>query len=333
MLLSDFHYPLPPELIADRPTQPRDHSRLMVVHRQTQTIEHAHFYDLAKWIDPEDLLILNDTKVIPARLRSGKIEILLLEETSPRHWIVIGQPGKKLKPGVRLFLDPLISGVEQVEIEVLKTLPDGTRVIRFFGDVDLQQFGTMPLPPYIEEARRAHNLPLIQPEDATWYQPIHAHYDGSVAAPTAGLHFTPELLATFNHAFVTLHVGLATFRPVKVEHIEDHEMHTERYTIPENLAERAQQARRVVAVGTTTARVLESVPDIHPSTGKTNIYIYPPYKFKRVDALITNFHLPGSSLILLVAAFMGQELQRRAYEEAIREQYRFYSYGDAMLIL
>ncbi|MFH1067271.1 MAG: tRNA preQ1(34) S-adenosylmethionine ribosyltransferase-isomerase QueA [bacterium] len=335
MTLKDFSYELPERLIATQPAEPRDHARLMVVHRDSATIEHALFKDLGRWLGAEDLLILNKSKVIPARLpaEQGAVEIFLLEETSPLHWLAIGKPSKKLKPGMRLRLVTPQPDMTPPEVEVLKTLPDGRRVIRFFEPVDLERFGGVPLPPYIEEARRERNLPIVQPEDKVWYQTVYAEEAGSVAAPTAGLHFTPELLQKFPHAFITLHVGLGTFRPVKTQRLEEHVMHAEKYSIPAGLAEKAARAKRVISVGTTVARVLEAVPSLQPSTGQTDIFIYPPYRFKRVDAMITNFHLPGSSLLMLVAAFMGLELQRKAYEEAIRQEYSFYSYGDAMLIL
>lgn len=330
-----FLYELPEKLIAQQPIEPRDHARLMVVDRKTEKIEHALFKDLARWIQPSDLLVLNNSQVIPARLSAekGSVEIFLLEETSPQHWLAIGKPGKKLRMGHRLWLDPICPEIKPVQVEVLNTLPDGQRVIRFFEEIDLQDFGSLPLPHYIEQARKRSHSKTHVSEDDAWYQTVYASEAGSVAAPTAGLHFTPELLSQFQTAFVTLHVGLGTFRPVKVENIEDHEMHTERYVIPKDLAEKAKQASRVVAVGTTTARVLESVPSLRPGPGRTNIFIHPPYTPKRVDALITNFHLPGSTLIMLVAGFMGLELQKYAYEEAIKNDYKFYSYGDAMLIL
>lgn len=333
MQLSDFHFDLPPELIATTPAEPRDHARLLVVHRETQTIEHARFDDLPKWISRDDLLILNNSKVLPARLsaENGSVEILLLEETSPQHWLAIGD--RKLKPGRKFKLDPHSPQTSPVEMEVLGTLPSGERVIRFLSEINLDDFGSMPLPPYIEKMRKQTGMPLSVPEDRDWYQTTFSEKGGSVAAPTAGLHFTPELLQKFNHAFVTLHVGLGTFRPVKVENIEDHDMHSERYSIPQGLQEKAAKAKRVIAVGTTASRVIETIPDLHPCSGQTKIFIYPPYKFKRVDAMVTNFHLPGSTLIMLVASFMELELQKRAYAEAIAQKYRFYSYGDAMLIL
>lgn len=334
-LLADYQFDLPPDRIARKPAHPRDSSRLMVVNRADGSITHARFHDLGQWIGPDDLLLLNNTKVLPARLSAegGTVEILLTEETSPRHWLAIGKPGKKLKPGASLVLDAIEPGHPPVTVEVLKTLPDAQRVIRFHSDVQLEDFGRLPLPPYILQARAHHHQPAYLPEDTHDYQTVYAEKTGSVAAPTAGLHFTPEMLAHFNHAFVTLHVGLGTFRPVKVADVTEHDMHGERYHIPDGLAEKAAAAKRVVAVGTTVCRVIETAPKLQPGGGLTNRLIYPPYAFRRTDALITNFHLPGSTLLMLVAALTGLDLQRKAYAEAIRENYRFYSYGDAMLIL
>jgi S-adenosylmethionine:tRNA ribosyltransferase-isomerase len=336
--LSDFLYDLPQERIATHPITPRDHSKLMVVHRDSGSIEHAHFHELSRWVTPEDLLLLNNTKVIPARLHAdaGTTEILLIEETSPRNWVAIGKPGKRLKAGTILELIP--SGPSPTKnppakVEILKSLEDGTRIVRLLGDFKLEDYGQLPLPPYIQKARLQHNEPDYLPEDNELYQTIYAQQPGSVAAPTAGLHFTPELLQKFQHDFITLNVGLGTFRPVKVENLEDHPMHTESYEVPDGLAEKIKQAGRVIAVGTTTARVLESNPKLRPGPGQTNIFIHPPYRFKRTDALITNFHLPGSTLLMLVAAMMGVELQRKAYQAAIENNYRFFSYGDAMLIV
>lgn len=333
-LLDDYQYDLPPELIATHPAEPRDASRLMVIHRASGKIEHAHFRDLGQWIQPDDLLILNDTKVIPARLSAeeGRVEILLTEETSPGHWTAIGRPAKSLLPGARLRLDGA-DGPSEATVEVLKTLPDGQRVLRFPTPIRLEDYGQLPLPPYILKSRQNQHQPAYTAADHQHYQTVYAQNPGSVAAPTAGLHFTPELLGKFPHAFLTLHVGLGTFRPVKVRDVAEHDMHREHYIVPPGLAERAERAARVVAVGTTVCRVLESNPRLTPGAADTRLMIYPPYTFRRTDALITNFHLPGSTLLMLVAAFMGIELQRRAYAEAVRERYRFYSYGDAMLIL
>jgi S-adenosylmethionine:tRNA ribosyltransferase-isomerase len=333
MKLTDFYYDLPPELIATTPSEPRDHARLMVVDRKTQTFEHAHFHDLAKWISADDFLILNNSKVIPARLLGKDFELLLMEETSPRHWLAIGKPGKRLKAGMRLHILSQKENMLPLECEVLEVLQDGQRVLRFFTDIDFDCYGLMPLPPYIEKMREQTHMTIQCPEDRQWYQTTYAASQGSVASPTAGLHFTPELLNQFQHSFVTLHVGLGTFRSIKTEFIEDHVMHYERYEIPDDLAAQVAPSKRIVAVGTTTVRVLETVPSLKAGKGKTNIFIHPPYTFKKVDALITNFHLPQSSLIVLLASFMGLELQKKAYQEAIREKYKFYSYGDAMLIL
>jgi S-adenosylmethionine:tRNA ribosyltransferase-isomerase len=333
-LVADYQFDLPPGRIATHPAEPRDSARLMVVDRASGTITHAHFRDLGQWITSEDLLVLNDTKVIPARLsaQNGAVEILLTQETSPRHWTAIGKPAKLLRAGARLRLDHP-SGHPGAELEILKTLPDGQRVIRFFEDIRLEDYGQLPLPPYILKSRAEQQEPSYIASDNSDYQTVYARVAGSVAAPTAGLHFTPALLQSLPHAFLTLHVGLGTFRPVKVQDVADHDMHREHYFIPEGLAERARNARRVVAVGTTVCRVLETRPSLEAGAGETALLIYPPYRFRRTDALITNFHLPGSTLLMLVAAFMGLELQRRAYAEAIAQNYRFYSYGDAMLIL
>jgi S-adenosylmethionine:tRNA ribosyltransferase-isomerase len=240
------------------------------------------------------------------------------------------KPGARAKPFMRLTF-----GTEEkpVEAEVLKTLPGGERVLRFFGELDVDALGEMPLPPYIRKRRVALGESEHAAEDFERYQTVYAKQAGSVAAPTAGLHFTPELLARFNHAFVTLHVGLGTFRPVKTEFIADHEMHEEVYSIPEGLEAAYEKAKRVVAVGTTSARVLESAANLRPGRGRTRIFIHPPYEFRRVDALLTNFHLPHSTLLMLVSALMGREKMLEIYREAVAQKYRFFSYGDAMLIL
>lgn len=277
--------------------------------------------------------MLNNSKVIPARMMADEGEILLTEETSPQHWLALCHPAKNFKAQGLVHIHPLASGHPPLEAEILKTLSDGQRVLRFFQPVDLALYGQPPLPPYIMKARKAQGHAEITDADVQWYQTVYAAENGSVAAPTAGLHFTPELLSRFQHAFVTLHVGLGTFRPVKTDDIRNHEMHEERFTIQEGLAEKVRAARRVVAVGTTVARVMESRPGLSPGSGRTKIFIHPPYTPKRVDALITNFHTPKSTLLMLVAALTGLELQRKAYTEAVAEKYRFYSYGDAMLIL
>jgi len=332
---SDYEYELPPELIATHPTPQREESRLLVYHRATDRVEHRHFYDLVEYLTPDDLLVLNDSKVRPAALTTsdGRLEVLLLEETSPQHWVALVKPGARAKPGMRLKFTPPSGDVEKpVEAEVLKTLPGGERVLRFFAAPDLNAMGEMPLPPYIRKRRVTLGEKEHLPEDFERYQTVYARRLGSVAAPTAGLHFTPELLARFPHAFVTLHVGLGTFRPVKTEYLEDHEMHEEVYSIPEGFEAAYEKAGRVIAVGTTSARVLEAAPHLRHS-GKTRIFIHPPYEFKRVDALLTNFHLPHSTLLMLVSALVGRERLLEIYHEAVGLKYRFFSYGDAMLIL
>lgn len=332
---TEFHFDLPPDLIAARPPDRRDGSRLMVVDRASRQIHTGPFAEVTRWLQPDDLLVLNDSRVIHARLLQPepRTELLLLEETSPGHWLAIGKPAKRITPGSELHIPPHQPGSPPLTARILRSLPDGSRVVRLPTEADLSAYGEMPLPPYILEARQRQGLPTRLPEDEERYQTVYAREAGSVAAPTAGLHFTPELLAKLNHAFLTLHVGLGTFRPVKVDDIDKHEMHEERFFIPQGLAERAAAARRIVAVGTTTARVLETVPDLRPGPGRTRIFIRPPYHPKRTNALLTNFHLPGSTLLMLVAAFTGIELQRQAYQRAIAERFRFFSYGDAMLIL
>lgn len=333
---SDYEYELPPELIATHPAAHRAESRLLVYDRATDRIEHRRFDDLPEYLGPDDLLVLNDSKVRPAALATsdGRLEVLLLEETSPQHWVALVKPGARAKPGMRLsFAAGSGDGEKLVEAEVLKTLPGGERVLRFFSALDLDTMGEMPLPPYIRKRRVTLGEKEHLPEDFERYQTVYARQLGSVAAPTAGLHFTPELLARFQHAFVTLHVGLGTFRPVKTEYLDDHEMHEEVYSIPEGFEAAYEAARRVVAVGTTSARVLESAPHLRHYRGRTRIFIHPPYEFKRVDALLTNFHLPHSTLLMLVSALVGRERLLEIYREAVGLKYRFFSYGDAMLIL
>jgi S-adenosylmethionine:tRNA ribosyltransferase-isomerase len=334
---SDYEFDLPPELIATHPAARREESRLLVYHRAEDRIEHRRFFDLPEYIGADDLLVLNDSKVRPAALATvdGRLEALLLEETSPRHWVALVKPGARAKPGMRLLF-PAKTGApdaKPIEAEVLKTLPGGERVLRFFGEVDLNAMGEMPLPPYIRKRRGVLGEAEHAAEDFERYQTVYARQEGSVAAPTAGLHFTPELLARFRHAFVTLHVGLGTFRPVKTEFIFDHEMHEEIYSIPEGFEEAYEAAPRVIAVGTTSARVLEAAPTLRKGRGRTRIFIHPPYEFKRIDGLLTNFHLPHSTLLMLVSALTGREKLLEIYREAVREKYRFFSYGDAMLIL
>lgn len=330
-------YGLPPDRIATEPAHPRDSARLLVLERSRQELRDLRIKDLPALLQKEDLLILNNSKVIPARLicSSNRTELLLLEETSPGWWTALGTPAKRLAPGTDLFPDPLEGpppGAPLLRVE--KTIPGGQLVIRSLVEkFDLQAYGRPPLPPYILKSRKARGQPDFDPADIDAYQTTYAKIPGSVAAPTAGLHFTPELLSQLNHAFVTLHVGLGTFRPVKTADFRDHPMHAERYEIGPDLEAKISSAGRVIAVGTTSVRVLESAPHLRPHTGTTSAYIYPPYQFQRVHGLLTNFHLPHSTLLLLVAAFAGPDLALRAYEHAIRENYRFFSYGDAMLIL
>ena len=330
-------YVLPPDLIATHPANPRDSARLLLVNRDTGRWEDRQIRDLPAILSPRDLLVLNDSRVIPARLicSRNRTELLLLEETSPGWWTALGTPAKRLAPGTDLFPDPLEGPPSETPLlRVEKTIPGGQLVLRSLGGkLDLDAFGRPPLPPYILKTRKTQGQPDFDRGDIASYQTIYAKNPGSVAAPTAGLHFTPELLRQLNHAFVTLHVGLGTFRPIKTADFHDHPMHEERYEIAPGLEEKISAAGRVIAVGTTSARVLESAPHLRPHTGTTSVYIYPPYGFQRVGGLLTNFHLPHSTLLLLVAAFAGTELALRAYEHAIREKYRFYSYGDAMLIL
>ncbi|MCE0524151.1 MAG: tRNA preQ1(34) S-adenosylmethionine ribosyltransferase-isomerase QueA [Methylacidiphilales bacterium] len=339
--LSDYEYELPPELIAIHPAPHREESRLLVYHRADGRVEHRHFFDLPEYIGPDDLLVLNDSKVRPAAMATsdGRLEVLLLEETSPQHWVALVKPGARARPGMRLFFAPRARDGQAhtegkpIEAEVLKTLPGGERVLRFFSPLDLESMGEMPLPPYIRKRREILGESEHAPEDFERYQTVYACQPGSVAAPTAGLHFTPELLARFRHAFVTLHVGLGTFRPVKTEFLADHEMHEEVYSIPEGFEAACEAAQRVIAVGTTSARVLEAAPHLRVHRGRTRIFIHPPYEFKRVDALLTNFHLPHSTLLMLVSAMVGRERVLELYREAVGLKYRFFSYGDAMLIL
>lgn len=340
MKLSDFNYELPEELIAQDPLEKRDNSRLMVLHRTTGEIEHKHFYDIIDYLNPGDCLVVNNTKVIPARLMGVKeetgasIEVLLLKRKEEKVWETLVKPGKKARVGARIsFGDGLLVG------EVIDVVEEGNRLIRFeydgiFEEI-LDQLGQMPLPPYI-----THQL-----QDKNRYQTVYAKHDGSAAAPTAGLHFTEELLQKIEEkgiriAKVTLHVGLGTFRPVKEENVLDHHMHSEFYMVDEEAARIINETKaaggRVISVGTTSTRTLESVaePDGHipVKSGWTDIFIYPGYQFKAVDCLITNFHLPESTLIMLVSALADRETILHAYETAVQEKYRFFSFGDAMFI-
>ena len=341
MKTSDFNYELPEELIAQEPLEDRASSRLLVLHKDTGEREHKHFREIRDYLRAGDCLVINDTRVLPARLfgeRVGTgavIEVLLLVRRELDVWEVLVRPGRKARPGDRISF-----GGGRLTAEVLTIVEDGNRLVRFHYDgvfeAILEELGEMPLPPYI-----THKL-----EDKTRYQTVYAAHDGSAAAPTAGLHFTPEPLKEIEGmgvkiANVTLHVGLGTFRPVKVDDVLDHEMHSEYYVVEEEQAAIMNEAKRnggrIFAVGTTSTRTLESVTDengvIQAKSGWTKIFIYPGYTFKAVDCLITNFHLPESTLIMLVSALAGKELVMETYAEAVRERYRFFSFGDAMLIL
>jgi S-adenosylmethionine:tRNA ribosyltransferase-isomerase len=324
--LSDYQYDLPPELIADRPTPYRQDSRMMVIERSTGRIMNRRFTDLGDYLTPSDLLLLNDSRVIPARLHddSGRIEILLLERRSPTLWSAMVRPGKKMRAGDSV-------DVAGTRAEVREILEDGTRLLEFAAEPDLDRYGEMPIPPYFHRA--------ADDQDKERYQTVYARDPGSVAAPTAGLHFTPEILSGLNHAFVTLHVGAGTFQPVKTEDLSLHRMHSEHYTLSGEAIRRINETKtsggRIIAVGTTTTRVLESQPPgaLRAVSGSTDIFIRPPYQFRRIDSLLTNFHLPGSTLLMLVSALTGREQILAAYAEAVREKYRFFSYGDCMLIV
>ena len=343
MKTTDFYYDLPKELIAQHPKEKRDESRLMVLDRQTKQIEHKVFKDIIDYLKPGDCLVRNNTKVIPARLYGkivGKeteklVEILILKQLNNDNWEAMVRPGKKIKPGVKIeFGEGLLTA------EVLEILENGNRIVHFmyegiFNEI-LDQIGLMPLPPYITEKLKEKDR----------YQTVYAKYDGSAAAPTAGLHFTNELLQKIEEkgitiANVTLHVGIGTFRPVKVENVEEHKMHVEHFYIKKEDADKINKAKQngnnVIAVGTTSGRVLETVADEHGKVkeieGDTGIFIYPGYKFKCVDKLITNFHLPESTLLMLVSALADKEFILKAYTKAVEEKYRFFSFGDAMLIM
>ena len=340
MKVSDFNYNLPKELIAQVPIKNRDQSRLMVLDRKNKTIENKIFKDIIDYLEPGDCLVRNNTKVIPARLYGVKeetganVEFLLLKRIEGDIWEVMVKPGKKLMPGARVNF-----GNGALKAEILEKLDGGNRKVKFeysgiFNEI-LNEIGLMPLPPYIHEKLKEKDR----------YQTVYAKYEGSAAAPTAGLHFTDKLFEKLKEkgvevANVTLHVGIGTFRPVKVENIEEHDMHSEHFYIKAEDAEKINKAKReghrVIAVGTTSCRVLESIADengyVKEVEGDTNIFIYPGYKFKCLDALITNFHLPESTLIMLVSALAGKDFIMQAYEEAVKEQYKFFSFGDAMFI-
>lgn len=338
---SDFYFELPKELIAQDPLSDRSSSRLMVLDQTTGEVSHHIFKEIPRFLRPGDCLVLNNTKVIPARLlgereeTGGRVEVLLLRRREGDVWETLVKPGKKCRPGTRLCF-----GSGLLRAEVLETVDEGNRLVRFeydgiFEEV-LDRLGEMPLPPYI-----THKL-----EDRNRYQTVYAKYEGSAAAPTAGLHFTPELLAQIEEsgvdiAYVTLHVGLGTFRPVKEENVLEHHMHSEYYQVTEEAARKINRAKenggRIICVGTTSCRTVESACDadgkVKPGCGNTEIFIYPGYQFRVLDALITNFHLPESTLIMLVSALAGREHVLKAYDEAVREKYRFFSFGDAMLVM
>ena len=341
MELKEFYYDLPEELIAQVPIKNRDESRLMVLDRKKKTIEHRIFKDIIEYLNPGDCLVRNNTKVIPARLYGKKetganVEFILLKNLEGDTWEVMCRPGNKLHVGTKV-----IFGNGLLRAEILETMPDGTRKVKFtysgiFNEI-LDQIGLMPLPPYIHESLKDNNR----------YQTVYAKYKGSAAAPTAGLHFTEDLIKKIEEkgikiANVTLHVGIGTFRPVKEKNIEDHHMHTEHYYIKKEDADKINETKlsgkRVIAVGTTSCRTLETIADektgfVKECEGDTGIYIYPGYKFKCIDGLVTNFHLPESTLIMLVSAFAGKDYIMKAYKEAVDKRYRFFSFGDAMLIL
>lgn len=341
MKTSDFYYDLPEELIAQDPLEDRTASRLLVLDRQTGTVEHKIFSDVIDYLNKGDCLVINNTRVIPARLigekegTGGKVEVLLLKRRANDVWETLVKPGKKLKPGAKITF-----GDGRLRAEVLEVVEEGNRLVKFhyegiFEEI-LDSLGEMPLPPYI-----THKL-----EDKEMYQTVYAKFDGSAAAPTAGLHFTKELLNKIEEkgikiSSITLHVGLGTFRPVKVDDVNNHHMHTEWYEVNAEAAEIINETKRnggrVICVGTTSCRTIESVADdngyMKAKTGETDIFIYPGYKFKVMDGLITNFHLPESTLVMLVSAFAGKENVLSAYETAVKEKYRFFSFGDAMILI
>ena len=370
MRTSDFDYFLPPELISQTPIEPRDSSRLLVLDRGIERVEHRRFYDILDYVRPGDVMVFNQSRVIPARMfgrrqdTGGKVELLLLRRVGDGVWQALGKPGRRLQPGAVLVIDKPVpsSGVEipggissmggvwgdsaegnpdQLEVQVLTSGEDGIKTVRFPDEQDLHRWGEVPLPPYIHQRL----------EDPERYQTIYSRHPGSVAAPTAGLHFTDSLLARLVQArvelvFVTLHVGLDTFRPVHGEDPTEHQIHTEHYQVGGEAADALQRARsegrRIIAVGTTSVRVLEQLgqdlaargsSELASTKGQAKLFILPGHQFRLVDAMLTNFHLPRSTLLMLVSAFAGRELILRTYQEAIQQRYRFYSFGDAMLIL
>jgi len=335
MRLSDFDYDLPPELIARHPLRERAGSRMLVVHREAGEIEHRRFFDLPGYVRAGDVFVFNDTRVVPARFISedGRVEVFRVEVEGPGRWWCLVRPGRRMKPGRTVRVGDSTGTVVGID-------DHGRRLIEWDRPVDEAVYGRLALPPYMGRGEEA--------EDRERYQTVYARKDGAVAAPTAGLHFTPELVASLPHAFVTLHVGPGTFRPVQAEDPREHVMHEEAFELEAGAADRINAAGRVVAVGTTVTRVLEHLARVvrpdgpepagsrlppGPARGRTDIFIYPPYDFRVVGALVTNFHLPRSTLLMLVSALAGRELILRAYREAVGEGYRFYSYGDCMLIV
>jgi len=325
MQTSDFDFDLPNELIAQRPPENRGDSRMMIVHRDSGKIEHRQFRDLKEYTQPNDLFVFNNTKVVPARFYSndGTKEILRLDALTDRRWQCLVKPGKRLRQGRTIEIGTSLGTVTEV-------LENGDRIIEFDHPPDETETGHLALPPYID-----------RPDDETdqsRYQTVYAEAEGAIAAPTAGLHFSKSDLSTFDHTFVTLHVGLGTFRPVSVEDVTEHNMHSERFSLSAQSAQQINQANRTIAVGTTVVRVLESVAakqgmPLSELVGDTDIFIYPPYQFKAVQGLLTNFHLPKSTLLMLVSAFSSQELVMEAYRKAVEERYRFFSYGDCMVFI
>lgn len=321
--VDDYDFALPDELIARRPPSRRGDARMMVLDRAEGTIAHRRFVDLVEFVRQNELLVLNDTRVLPARRFSddGTIEFLFLEQVDPRSWRCLVKPGRKMRPGATVVLNGTVGQVEKVYEE-------GERLVRFESAIDPYRGGQIPLPPYLHRAADA--------EDAKRYQTVFAKEPGAVASPTAGLHFTTEILARLPHAFVTLHVGAGTFRPVQSETIARHRMHSERFEITPAAAAAINAAEQILAVGTTSVRVLEAAlgrnDRLVAQQGATDIFIHPPFSFRAVDRLLTNFHLPRSTLLMLVAAFAGREFVLRAYQEAVRDRYRFFSYGDCMFV-
>ncbi|MCE2405637.1 MAG: tRNA preQ1(34) S-adenosylmethionine ribosyltransferase-isomerase QueA [Dehalococcoidia bacterium] len=345
MKTSDFDYHLPPELIAQTPLEPRDSCRLLVLDRRTGSVEHRSFRDLPDYLDPGDVVVMNDSRVLPGRLvgrreaTGGRVELLLLRRLGPGTWMVMARPARALRPGVRARVPR--AGHEDLEVVVLEAEPDGVRVVRLSTEEGLEVWGQVPLPPYIH----------ARLEDPEAYQTVYAREPGSAAAPTAGLHFTRELLDGLRSrgvelAFVTLHVGLDTFAPVRADDPAAHSIHGEYFELVEREACKLREARasgrRIMAVGTTSVRVLEQVAsgldsgdrmDISETSGWADVYILPGHRFRMVDAMVTNFHLPRTTLLMLVSAFAGREQVLEAYGQAIRRGYRFYSFGDAMLLV